>query len=127
MKPLTKLSNIQLAGIIAAVLMLINLIFITVYIGSEFHRNTLPLLQEKIENTIQQNQNEQDLTAAVNKLVSSGSLDYIAVYKNGSQTPSASSGNRSGGLSSMLSQSSPGALTSAAPIITQNTPSTAPM
>lgn len=102
MKPLTKLSNIQLAGIIAAVLMLINLIFITVYIGSEFHRNTLPLLQEKIENTIQQNQNEQDLTAAVNKLVSSGSLDYIAVYKNGSQTPSASSGNRSGGLSSML-------------------------
>lgn len=47
MKPLTKLSNIQLAGIIAAVLMLINLIFITVYIGSEFHRNTLPLLQEK--------------------------------------------------------------------------------
>ena len=44
MKPLTKLSNIQLAGIIAAVLMLINLIFITVYIGREFHRNTLPLL-----------------------------------------------------------------------------------
>ena len=102
MKPLTKLSNIQLAGIIAAVLMLINLIFITVYIVSEFHRNTLPLLEEKIVNTIQQNQNEQDLTAAVNKLVSSGSLDYIAVYKNGSQTPSASSGNRSGGLSSML-------------------------
>ena len=102
MKPLSKLSNVQLAGIIAAVLMLINLIFITVYIGSEFHRNTLPLIQEKIESSIQQNQNEQDLTVAVNKLVGSGSLDYIAVYKNGSQTPSASSGSRSGGLSSML-------------------------
>ena len=102
MKPLSKLSNIQLACIIAAVLMLINLIFITVHIGSEFHSNTLPLLQEKIENAIQQNQNERDLTAAVNKLVTSGSLDYIAVYKNGSQTPSASSGYKSGGISSVL-------------------------
>ena len=102
MKPLSKLSNIQLACIIAAVLMLINLIFITVHKGSEFHSNTLPLLQEKIENAIQQNQNERDLTAAVNKLVTSGSLDYIAVYKNGSQTPSASSGYKSGGISSVL-------------------------